>query len=241
MKKMIALTCALAAVAVMADFPVISGSDTLASGFTAVTLPAASTNVMIGVTYQACGGSGNTIAVRDLVSTNNLKAVANSGVSDEGACLRVLTSGASGPVYQTYYLDRENGWTPKTGDAGTVAAGAAVFLANPEATTAYIKGGLVVTKPTTTCQEGYNLVSSVSADDYTLGDFVFTAPNGATKAKNADRIILQNGTTYWYKSSASAWVNSGTVVDLSSVSIPAGTGFWYVIPEGGNSVTVTRN
>lgn len=228
MKKMMALTCALAAVAATAELPTIEGADAKASGFTAVTLDAG-VKTMIAVPYQACGGAA-AIAIKDLVSTQNLATATSSAGADTAARLYVLQATSVSPVYNVYYLDRENGWS--VAEAGTPAptstltAGDAFFLENPSAVTAYTKGGLVTTAQNTSCAQGYNLVSAISTEAYTLGDLTFTTPTGAAKMKNADRIILQDTTTYWYKA-GTGWYSQGASVALSSVTIPAGTGFWY--------------
>lgn len=253
MKKMIALTFALAAAAALADTTNLVGQTF--SGYTAVSL-GAGTNTMIGVVYQACGTSSGTIAATDLVSTYGLTGVASKGEAGNAAKLLVLPSGATpgAGAYEEYYLNSSTGWTPTADDGGvsytetTLAAGDAVFLSNPSTTTAYIKGGVIsqVSKPTTTCTPGYNLVSSVSTEAYSLGDLTFTTPNGAARMPGgaADKIILQNPPrTFWYysKSGTSEWRDmSSNAVDLDDITLAAGEGFWYVVPTEGSNVTVSR-
>ena len=85
---------------------------------------------------------------------------------------------------------------------------------------------LVSTAQSTSCSKGYNLVSAISTEAYNLGSLTFTTPTGAAKAKNADKIILQDGTIYWYKTGA-GWYLNGAQVSLATITIDAGKGFWY--------------
>ena len=225
--------------AAMATLPTIEGAN--ATGYTSISL-AANVKTMIAVTYQACDASGS-VSATDLVSTNGLTSVSDSASADSAARLYVLTSGTTAPVYQVYYLDTEDGWTPVSGSVATMTAGDAAFLVNPTAVTAYTKGGVVSTQ-STECTVGYNLVGSTSTESYTLGSLTFTTPNGgALMRSGADKIILQDGTTYWRYSdgTTSEWrTKSNTTADLTTVTLSAGTGFWYVVATGGNSVTISR-
>ncbi|MBO4287966.1 MAG: hypothetical protein J5985_07375 [Kiritimatiellae bacterium] len=228
MKKMIALTCALAAFATTATLPTIEGES--ATGFTAVTNLADGVKTMIAVPYQAC--VGGEIAVKDLVSTQGLAAVSTPDNADNAARLFVLQGTSSVPVYNVYYLDSAKGWSTTNNPSEpmaasvTVGSGNAVFLVDPTADTAYIKGGLVTNDQNTVCSNGYNLVSAISTEVYNLGSLTFTTPTGAGKAKNADQIILQDGKVIWYKT-GEGWRYQGAAVTLSDVVIPAGAGFWY--------------
>ena len=242
MKKMIALTCALAAFATTATLPTIEGRA--ATGFTAVTNLADDVKTMIAVPYQACVG-GTAIAVKDLVSAQNLAAVESSASAESAARLFVLKATSASPVYDTYYLNSTSGWQPvgEASASATVAAGDAVFLVNPVATNAYIKGGLVTNDQNTVCSNGYNLVSKISTEAYNLGSLTFTTPTAAAKAKNADKIILQDATTIWYKDQGNGtgkWWSQGSEVTLSDVVIPAGAGFWYYNASA-TSVRITPN
>lgn len=214
MKKLLSLAVASFAFAAMADYT----GQTI--GVTKITTT--NKNTIVAVPFTSLTNSVADISANDLVSTVGLPAETQ---------LQVFKNNQ----YYGWQLDQNDGWVA-VGDQvassadvianSTVACGGAIWvvLKNVPATAQdiYIYGDF--SEPTTE--------SSIAADHANLianplqSDATFALTGAPVKG---DMIIIpSDGSAESYSYGRGGWVNNGNSIDLASITVKVGQGFWYV-------------
>lgn len=226
MKKLLSIAMASLAVAALADPPANTASPTI--GVTAITTSLK--NTIISVPFTALSGGGN-ISVTDMVATNNF--VANDWIYV-----------FNGETYSAWTLDPASGWVAATsastsGDiVDAVANDANKYVAAPGAI--WIVLSAVPTSPKTFYIYGNFDTRPVSQTLSGVGSYLVANPKQAdatltvTGAAKKDAIVIptnEGQDRYTYSQlrgqpDSIGWYKNGEKV--SSFTIPAGQGFWYV-------------
>ena len=205
---------------------------------------------IIGVPWVAL--SGGAISVSNLVYTANLT---------EGDTIKAYDS-ASGK-YKAWELQSDKTWQPlivvggaegSAADAYTVPRGAGVWLTRQDpAAPIYLVGGVAEGEmpatpldPAKGDSPAWNLVASPSAEPVAVGELLDEKPGDkiviptAGAPKNYEKVNGQWG--YWTTETVMDGdepVGVRSVFKTDDVTVPAGTGFWYLngSTEGGKTIT----
>ena len=212
MKKLLLIAVATLVFAASAEYT----SQTI--GVTKITTT--NQNTIVAVPFASLNGGG-LISANDLVCTNGLP---------PNTALQVFANNQ----YYVWELDPA-GWVPApaTGmydtdviNNSTIACGGAIWVVLPSVPAIsqdiYIYGDF--SEPTTE--------SSIAADHANLianplqSDATFALSGAPVKG---DMIIIpSDGSAESYSYGRGGWVNNGNSIDLASITVKVGQGFWYV-------------
>lgn len=227
MKKLLSLAVATFAFAAMADY----------------------TGQTIGVTKITTTNQNTIVAVPFTSLTNSLADIsANDLVSPVGLPPETVLQVFKNDQYYGWQLDQDTGWvavadsstTPAAVIANsTIACGGAIWVVLPAAPSTpqdiYIYGDFSNEPTESAIVAGANLIANPLQSDAT-----FTLAGTPIKG---DQIIIPNDSnpeSYTY-SKKGKWTGDGAAVDISSLSIKVGQGFWYVRKDGSEVSKVTWN
>ena len=227
MKKLLSLAVVTFAFAAMAEYT----GQTI--GVTKITTT--NINTIVAVPFTSLTNGLANISANDLVSTNGLPA---------DTVLQVFKN----DQYYGWQLDRNAGWVA-VGDSSTsaaavianstIACGGAIWVVLPSAPATsqdiYIYGDFSNEPKESAIVAGANLIANPLQSDAT-----FTL--SGTPAKG-DQIIIPNDSnpeSYTY-SKKGKWTGDGAAVNIGSLSIKVGQGFWYVRKDGSEVSKVTWN
>jgi|694.fasta_scaffold06665_17 hypothetical protein len=251
MKKLLILTAVIAAaVAVRAEVTPIDGENGV--GFIQVTIPEGASQKILSVPFEACmSGPGAMGVLRDLISTNGLKAAGNPAEADQ---IVVLTTNASGPVYYYYWYKTGTGWetnqTVKLGGGETnvipvvasnypVARGLGFWLKRPAdatGTTLYMKGQIPTSSVPITLDGGTNFtliglgaLTTTNLNQVSSDNWGTRYTGGPGKMDKLLVVTNANGSYVQYLYMSSKWVDVDNQTDGEpQIAIQPGEGFWYL-------------
>jgi hypothetical protein len=257
MKKLLILTAVIAAAVAVRATTVIEGENGV--GFIEVTIPEGESQKILSVPFEACmSGPGAMGVLRDLISTNGMKAAGNPADADQ---IVVLTTNASGPVYYYYWYKAGTGWetnhTVKLGGGETnifavaasnypVARGLGFWLKRPDdaaGTNLYIKGQIPTSSvPVTVSGTNFTLIGLGALEPVDINTNAVTwtdRHDGGALGQDQLRIVSDDGVistyTFW-GAPDNLWLTpAGTT---NTVTIKPGEGFWY-LRRGTSDTTFT--
>lgn len=229
MKKLLLIAGVAVALAASADYT----SQTI--GVTKITTT--NRNTIVAVPFASLTNRTAAISANDLVCTNGLP------IGTTTATTQLLVFKDDG--YLTWELAPE-GWVPVANGAhtedyvganSTIASGGAIWVVLPSAPNPsqdiYIYGDFTDQPTESAVAVGSNLIANPLQSDAT-----FTLAGTPIKG---DQIIIPNDSnpeSYTY-SKKGKWTGDGAAVDISSLSIKVGQGFWYVRKDGSEVSKVT--
>ena len=225
MKKLLSLAVAAVALAAMADY----AGQTI--GVTKITTT--NVNTIVAVPFTSLTNSLAAISANDLVSPVGLP---------KDTVLQVFKNNQ----YYGWQLDNNGVWVAVGDQAAsqadviansTIACGGAIWVVLPSAPNPsqdiYIYGDFTDQPTESAVAVGSNLIANPLQSDAT-----FTLAGTPIKG---DQIIIPNDSnpeSYTY-SKKGKWTGDGAAVDISSLSIKVGQGFWYVRKDGSEVSKVT--
>lgn len=218
MKKLLSVVVAALSVAAMADV-----SYSPAIGVTKITTT--NKNTIVAVPFTSLAGD-TAISVKDLVCTNGI---------DVGSWMYVFKDGGykawqladTGWAAATTAVESDSGYSiPVAGDENVASPGAIWVIlkdapAAGESKDIYIYGNYTNRATEVSVAVGNNLIANPLQSDATI------AFEG-TPTKGDVIIIPADDSPVSYSYGRGGWVDNGNSVDLASITVKMGQGFWYI-------------